>query len=214
MINYFALGGKIAVGTLKKVLKNGYAKHKDKNIDGYEVDQSMSGKRVQVLHNPTTKHTIVAHKGTDSATDWLTNLRYGLFNDKSSKRFKHSKKIQKQAEEKYKDGNFTTVGHSLGAKLAQESSSKGDIVTLNGATTPYDIGKRVPKNQTNIRTTIDPVSYLQNYQWGNGNEKKIESKSLNPISEHGVNVLDRMDSEQVLGSGINIPEYCIYYCRK
>lgn len=210
-MNYFAVGGKLKIGTLQKILKNGYAKEKEKEIDGYHVDPSLSGNRTQVLHNADKNHTIVAHKGTDSATDWVTNLRYGLFNDKSSNRFKHAKKIQREAEDKYKDGTFTTIGHSLGSKLSTESATKGDIITLNGATTPFDIGKKVPKNQTNIRTSYDPVSALQRYQSKNGNEVDIRSDSINPLTEHSTDTLSRVDPDTEVGSSIN-PHYYDYYC--
>lgn len=68
-IQYFIHGGKVNLGTLKNIFTNGYAKKKNNNVDGYELDHSLSGQRVGVYHNPETNHTIVSHKGTDSATD-------------------------------------------------------------------------------------------------------------------------------------------------
>ena len=204
-VNYVVHGGKISIGSLGNFLQNGYKKDQDKNIDGYLRDDSLSGQRATVYHNPEKNHTVVTHKGTQSATDWLTNLRYGLFNDTSGKRFEHAKKIQNQAEEKYKDSNITTVGHSLGSKLAHEATKNNkerDLVTLNGAVTPYDIGKKNDKSVTTIRTKLDPVSALTNLQRKNGNEIAIKSKSINPLTEHSTTCLDRLDPNMVVGKGI------------
>lgn len=205
-INFITYGGKITLGSVQNFLKNGYSKKKSDSIDGYQIDKELSGNRCQVYHNPTDNKTVVNHKGTDSLQDWMTNLRYGLFNDKSGKRFQHSKNLQQQAENKYKGSEITTVGHSLGSKLAQEAvkhtKSKGDVVTVNGATTPYDIGKKVPSNQTNIRTSSDAVSYLQKYQKKNGNEINIPSSLANILKEHSTDTMNRLDPNREVGSGL------------
>ncbi len=131
-------GKGLNVKTLQNIISNGYKKKKTNNIDGYKLDNSLSGNRVQVLHNDDTNHTIVNHKGTGSLTDMWTDVKLALWNDKSGKRFDHSKKIQKEAEDKYKDSNFTVTGHSLGSKLAQEANTNNhELIALNGAYTPY-----------------------------------------------------------------------------
>lgn len=224
-IQYFVKGGKISISTVQKVLSNGYAKKKDNSLDGYNLDHSLSGTRVQVYHNPNTNHTIVSHKGTDSIQDWCTNLSYGLFNDTSGKRFEHSKKIQNEAENKY-DGQITTVGHSLGSKLADEATKNSkdrEVVTVNGATTPYDLLKKADKDVTNIRTSLDPVSYLQNYKQKNKNDIRIPSKTFNPLIEHSTDTLGRIDGDIEVGQRSNQsslnggcvinPQYREFYCR-
>ncbi len=98
-IEYTHYGGSINISLLKKLLQSTYAiKNKQENIDDYILDHELSGQRVEVRYNNSNNHAIVAHRGTQGIYDWLTNLRYGLLNDKSGKRFKHSKKIQKLAE--------------------------------------------------------------------------------------------------------------------
>ena len=124
------------------------------------------------------------------------------------KRFNHAKKIQKQAEEKYGKNNLITLGHSQGAKWAEMLGNKNnnnEVITLNKPTLPTDLlqGKKVKKNQTDIKTSKDPVSFLRGLQKGK-KAKVIKSKSFNPITEHSVNVLDRLDGNEMLGVPENI----------
>lgn len=172
---------------LEEVLKRGY-KSRLNNIGGYEVDKTLSGKRAQVYHNKELNKTIVNHTGTNSANDWITDLKFGLGLEKSTTRYKHAKNIQQQAEKKYSNSNLITSGHSLGGALAKTTSTKGKIITLNSATRPQDMFKKVPDKQTNIRSVFDPISTFH----GKGkNDKFIMGKTLNPFTEHSTAVLSR-----------------------
>jgi len=196
-------GKGLSISTLKNVIKNGYAKKKDDNIDGYKLDDSLSGNRVTVLHNPDTNHTIVNHKGTASLNDWWTDLKLGLFNDKSGARFQHSKKIQKEAEDKYKDSKFTVTGHSLGSKLAQEANTNNhEFIGVNGAYTPYDLFNKKKDNETHIRSSLDPVSYFDPK-----NDITIKSKTYNPLTEHSSDILSRLDPNTYVGGQLAPIEY-------
>ena len=183
-------GGELDVDTTQKVLKASYQK-KNEDMNGYVVDKELSGQRVKVYHHPTENKTLVVHKGTASIQDWGTNLAM-TFGIKTGKRFKHAKKIQKQAEAKYKDSEKITLGHSLGAKIA-EDVGKNEVITLNKPTLPLDIitGKKVKKNQTDVRTERDPVSILRGLQRGR-KATVIKSKTFNPFEEHNVDVLNRV----------------------
>jgi hypothetical protein len=70
---------------------------------------------------------------------------------------------------------------------------KGEVVTLNKPVTPGDIlhGKKVGKHQTDYKSSRDPVSVLRGFQKG-AKAKIIKGKTFNPLTEHGVPVLDRM----------------------
>ena len=196
-------GGKMASKSIQQFLDASYA-NKGKaaqHIDGYDRDNSLSGERVSVYFNPTTKKAVVIHRGTKDLTDWGNNLKMMLgWKMSSTKRFKHSKDIQKQAESKYGASNVITLGHSLGGKIASDVGGDSDeIVTLNKATGlgldayKKDLGQK--DNETNIRTTLDPVSA----KGALAADFTIPSKSLNPITEHGTGVLDRVDTE--IGKG-------------
>ena len=103
---------------------------------------------------------------------------------------------------KYGENNLILSGHSLGSSLSEEigRKNKDEIYTLNKPVTPGDIikGKRVPKNQTDIRTSRDAVSILRPLQ----RRKKaitIKSDSLNLLKEHGTNELDKLNNVLIGG---------------
>ena len=66
---------------------------------------------------------------------------------------------------------------------------------------------KVPQNQTDIRTTFDPVSLLRPLQRGK-NSKNISSDTVNPLTEHSTDTLQR-EGERMYGSGRL--ERCLYY---
>lgn len=168
---------------IKKYIDASYQKNskiKDKNLD-----KSLSGKRVKVFYNPKTKKSVVVHRGTASATDWIkTNIPL-VFGYERGNRFKHAEKIQKKAEQKYGSQNITTIGHSLGGRIAEKvGKNSHKVITFNKAATPKSIATKTAKNQTDIRTSRDPVSFLSKFQKHSNAPITIKSKTLNPITAH------------------------------
>jgi hypothetical protein len=106
------------------------------------------------------------------------------------------------------------LGDSLGAKIAEKVGNKTkEVITLNRPTIPMDIikGKKVPKNQTDIRTSRDPVSILRPFQKASNKEITIPSKTLNPFKEHSTDVLSRLHAETLFGGGRGKAcEKCLY----
>ena len=140
---------------LGEFLQNSYSDNQKQQIHGYERDKKLSGKRVQVYHKDG--HAIIVHRGTKGIHDVGTDAAY-ISTGYKSKRFKHSKKIQKQAEKKYK--KTTTVGHSLGGTLAETSAIKrgksNKVITYNKIAIPL---RDKPKAlQRDIRTKNDFAS--------------------------------------------------------
>ena len=119
-------GGELSVGDTKEFLKNSYDKSLN-DVNGFIIDNELSGQRVKVYHNPQNNKTVVVHRGTASIQDWGTNLSMTLGH--KGKRFNHAKKIQQQAENKYKNTEVITLGHSQGAKWA-EMLGKNEVITL------------------------------------------------------------------------------------
>lgn len=199
--DYYELlqGGKMNTKLIRKFLDASYANKgkAPKNIDGYNRDESLSGERVSVYYNPTTHDAVVIHRGSKGIHDWGNNLKMALgFSMKGTKRFQHSKDIQKKVEEKYGKDHTTTLGHSLGAKIASDvGEDSKEIINLNKATgiglDSYKKKHGEKANETNIRTTLDPVSAKGVLDA----DLTIPSKSLNLIKEHGTGVLDRVDTE-------------------
>jgi len=123
-------------------LENSYSNKQKRSIEGFGRDDSLSGKRVQVYRDNNGK-AVVVHRGTAGMHDMVTDLKMSL-GFKNSKRLKHSKNIQKQAEAKYGSDNTTTMGHSLGGALAEESSKRGSrVITLNKAAVPRGVERRI-----------------------------------------------------------------------
>ena len=200
-------GGKLSSQDLQHFLKKSYdTKHSD--YKDFVLDKGLSGQRVQVYQNPKTNQAVVVHRGTKGLKDWMTDARYAM-GDTSSSRFKHSAKIQKQAEDKYGANNVSSIGHSIGSQLAEKSSSKKvkEIITLNKPVNTKDlIWHTVPKNQTDIRTTLDPVSILRTLERGK-QAVVLPSQSFNPLTEHSTEILNQ-HSPTLYGSGFS--ERCQY----
>lgn len=176
----------------RKEIKSYLAKSYQKNskIKDGNLDKHLSGKRVKVFHNNDTGKTVVVHRGTASTTDWIkTNLPMA-FGYEKGERFKHAKRIQKKAEKKYGRENTTTMGHSLGGRLAEKVGTKSkEIITYNKAATPLSVSHKRRSKQNDIRTSRDPVSYLSKFQKGKNKTQIIKSKSYNLLNEHAVDKL-------------------------
>ncbi len=186
-------GGKLSSRYIEDFLSNSYEQAKDApdTIGDFVIDKGLSGQRVQVYHNPKSGQAVVVHRGTSGIHDWGNDLKMALgFDMKNTKRFKHSAKIQKEAEAKYGSKNISTLGHSLGAKLASDvGTDSGEIITLNKPVVGRDLfksnhGKK--ENETNIRTSRDVVSATDRNA-----DFTIPSKSLNPVTEHTTDVMKR-----------------------
>jgi hypothetical protein len=130
----------------------------------------------------------IAFRGSKTAKDWLvSDTLLGLGASRLDPRFSQAKALTKQVEKKY--GKPADVfGHSLGGAIAEKSGAKGKITTFNKGVGIGDIGKTIPKNQTDVRTKADLVSALSLTQKYNGDQKTIKG-SLNPIAAHSLDNL-------------------------
>ena len=151
---------------------------------GYTLDKKLSTNESKVfidsMGNPN-----IAFRGSKTAKDWLISdplLAIGA--SRFDPRFSQAKALTKQVEKKY--GKPADVfAHSLGGAIAERSGASGNIYTFNKGVGLGDIGKKIPKNQTDIRTKADLVSALSLTQKYNGNQQTIKG-SLNPIKAHSL----------------------------
>ena len=191
-------GGKISNDDLHHFIHSSYTKgasYKDWNIDPELSDAS-----VQVYWNG--KDAVVVHRGSQDAQDWIENALTAVGIKQGQPRLEHSRDIQKKAEQKYGADNVITIGHSKGSRHAEEVGQKSrEIYTLNKPVYPQDLLKKIPKKQTDIKTTFDPISFLRPLQRGN-KYQHIPSKSFNIIKEHMPNVLKRISPNKMWGKGI------------
>ena len=59
-------------------------------------------------------------------------------------------------------------------------------------------------NEYNIRTTLDPVSFLLPFsKQKDHNVTTIPSQSINPLEEHKTDVLDRLPVDTMIGQGLH-----------
>jgi len=152
---------------------------------GYTLDKKLSTNESKVFVDPMGNPNI-AFRGSKTAKDWLiSDTLLGLGKSNLDPRFNQAQSLVKQVEKKY--GKPADVfGHSLGGALAEKSGASGKIYTYNKGVGLADIGKTIPKNQTDIRTTADIVSALSLTQkYGNGNQQTIKG-GLNPVKAHSL----------------------------
>ena len=192
-------GRAISIGDLKTALDKSYSKTKVKTGFGdFQVDSDLTTKETQTYVNSKTGQVLVVHRGTQGLRDVFTDIAYTATGYKG-KRFKDANKIQKQAESKYGAENISTLGHSLGSLVSSDvGSNSKEIINYNKPIIPWS---RKRENEYNISTENDPFSWFHKPK---KTEKhiKIESNTVNPIQEHSINQLDKLENEMMIGIGI------------
>ena len=185
-------GGSLNPSTIQALLKKSYEQRRS-SFQDFQIDNTLSGGKAQVYYNPKTGQAVVVHRGSEGSKDWLVNDT-GLLVGYRGKRFRHAQKIQEQAEAKYGASNVTTLGHSLGAKIAEEvGQNSKEIITLNKPTVDT---KKVSDKQYDIRTGSDVVSGFSGIASSN-NKTTIPSGYRDFISEHSTDVLSRLPDEPI-----------------
>ena len=201
-------GGAISANNLKLMVDSSYqpTDNKQKNINGYLIDNDNSGDYVSTYHNPQTKHAVIIHRGTKGVTDWLNNGAYALGMYDSTERFNNGKKVQDAVYGKYGKENVSTVGHSQGSILARRlGKDSKEIININ----PAYLGEKPAYNEYDVKSSGDPVSVLKTpYSWlyntlypsTQGNILTIPSaKPYNPLVEHKASILLRLPPNQMIG---------------
>ena len=182
----------------KKLLQASYS-GKIEDVGNWVIDHTLSGQRAQVYQNSKTNKIVIVHRGTASIQDWVTDARMAL-GDTSGERFLHAERIQRAAEKKYGHVDFT-LGHSLGASIAEKVGKKSNrILTYNKPVLPSEIIKTIPKNQHDIRTFGDAISTLTGWQKSGNPVTTIASDSYNPLVNHSTDMLSG-ETNDIVGAG-------------
>jgi len=199
-------GGKLNAKELELLLKSPYdTEIVDVKTDGdrFIIDKELSNETTKVFKKDGTDEVFVVHSGSKDMRDVLENFNYIKSGFYSSAKLNQAKATQKAAEEKYGAKNISTLGHSKGGKYAEMLGKKTkEIITLNKPVHLTDIFTKVPKKQTDIKTTYDPVSFLRKLQRGN-KPVIIKSESSNILEEHKGKVLQRKP-KKIYGRGNTI----------
>ena len=190
--------GGLSSKELSKFVKASYKKKSDaQSVDGYTLDKELSSKRSKVFVDPSGK-VVVAHAGTDQASDWVHNLAVPIPSlYKKQDRYKKAETVQKQANKKYGKDNITTISHSQSGAIANELAKKGlteKSISLNPAILGSHKGLQV------VRSKGDVVSALTSI---GDKDVEIKNKTFNPLVEHSTSVLSRQPQEYVGGCCCN-----------
>jgi len=162
---------------LKKIFEASYMDQKDAKAKlgkmGYSYDPELSSNDNKVFIDRNGNPNIV-FRGTHKfrAKDLISDaaILTGLKNYDT--RFKEAKHLTQLVETKY-NKPVDVFGSSLGGALAESSGAKGKIITYNKGTGLLDIGRTIPRNQIDYRTSSDPISFLsttQKHKYGNYHE--------------------------------------------
>lgn len=204
----YVRGKGIKVHVLKDMMDASY--HGRNSVHGYHLDRSLSRNTSKVYVHPATGHAVIAHQGTHGLKDWTNNAIYalgGMYGYKKTQRYLDAKRVHMETAAKFGAHNISTIGHSQGGIAAEMlGHPTKEIITLNKATRPFTNYRH--SNQYDIRTKNDIVSALNPFQRENGNEIIITSNSYHPVSEHTTNVLSRLDSDKVIGKGLQCAKIC------
>ena len=213
---YIIHGEGISISNLHKFFDNSFkpSADQDEEIDGFMRDHSLSDNKAQVYHNPITNQAIVNHRGTKGKLDWLNNLSYhaGLY--EYTPRYKHGKKIQEQAEQKYGANNINTIGYSQGGILSKKlgSNTESTIMFNRPVSLKDSLTNSVnpAKNQYDIRTSADPISIFQRFERKANKDLIIPSGSFSPFTNHSTDNLKKLDQIKMIGGKIELRRRKIY----
>jgi len=196
------MGGSLAAADLKDLLGASYDPKVDK-VGDFELDKQISSGTSKVYYNDDTGQAVVAHRGTAGISDWGNNAVYALGGKTAYKltpRYKEAKKVQSRAEKKYGKKKVSTIGHSQGGLQAELLGGKSkEIITVNKATRPFE--SNTNKNQYDIRSKGDLVSGANPFGSKSKKDTTIKNTTINPLTEHSGDILDRLDKKQMIGKG-------------
>lgn len=174
--------------SLYDTLKNSYSKDHKQNMNGYQLDKSLSNHNQQVYYNPQHKKLVVSVAGTHNLRDWGTDFYLGLGKLKDTNRYKEAKLVYDKAKAKYNPLQSSAVGHSLGGTIANYIASGND--KAYGLDAGYTIGQTARNNSKQYRSSGDVVSALGANQ---PNMHTLRSPNLRT----GVGLVDALRSHNV-----------------
>jgi len=165
------------------------------NKYGMRLDDSLSNAENKVWVDRKNRPTI-AYTGTRRVSDWGTNLLLATGLQGLSSRFRGAKALADKVRQKY-SAPATIIGHSLGGSLAEYAGGKDNkVITLDKGVGLSGIGKTISKNQTDIRTSNDPVSLLSNTQKNLGKKITIKDKyDYNLLGAHNYSKLNKLNNK-------------------
>lgn len=165
---------------LKSILEASYQNPSDAKQSleklGYQYDDELSSPESKVFYDPKTNKAQIAFRGSKRLEDFAIH-DVGLALGIPTRREKQANELLKKVEDKYKTP-VDLYGHSLGGHLASEAGKNlkegSSVTTYNKGVGIKGIFKKIPKYQTDIRTSKDIISIGSKLQYG-GKKKEIKS---------------------------------------
>jgi hypothetical protein len=208
-------GGSLRPGEIQDFLQASYEKDAPMNIDGYVLDTNLSNLYGKVYVNHESKKVVLAFRGTgmeNLGTDWINNLIFAISQPgyKLTPRYRIAVKMYQEAIKKYKGYKFELLGHSQSGIIVNNlcSNKVRNCISLN----PAYKNATLKNNEFIIRSKGDVVSKLTEPKklinsvlypkWSKKHRITIDDKTGNPITEHKVDILDRLNPNMVIGRGI------------
>ena len=200
---------------IRNFLQASYEKDAPTNIDGYVLDEQLSNLYGKVYVNEDSKKVILGFRGTgmeNMGTDWINNLIFAVSDPayKLTPRYRTALKMYKDAMNKYPNYQFDLLGHSQSGIIVNNlcSNKVRNCISLN----PAYKNASLKNNEYIIRSKGDVVSKLTEPKklinsvfypkWSKNHMITIDDKTGNPITEHKVDILDRLNPNMVIGRGL------------
>jgi hypothetical protein len=199
---------------IKNFLEASYEQNAPIRIDDYILDEELSNLYGKVYVNEEIKKVILSFRGTgmeNLGTDWINNLVF-LANSSAYKltpRYKTALRMYKLAMNKYQNYKFELLGHSQSGVIVNNlcSNNVRNCISLN----PAYKNANLKNNEYIIRSSGDLVSKLVAPKrvmnsvlfpkWSANHMITIDDKSGNPITEHKIDILDRLNTNMIIGRG-------------
>jgi hypothetical protein len=162
----------------------------------YKLDRDLSNRKHKVFVDENNK-PLITYTGSRTAGDWITNGAIAVGLGGLTKRFHESERVANKARTKYNQP-LTIIGHSQGGTLAEHAGRKNDkVITIDKGVGLFGIGKKINKNQTDIRSANDPVSLLALTQRGKRITIPKTYQLINPLQAHNYTNLTRFKNRKI-----------------
>lgn len=166
----------VTVSNAGEIASSAYESNKEKQDKkaaehGYYVDRNLSKGNTHVWRGEGKK-TVIVHRGSKTASDWLDDGLIALGFGKHTHRYKNAERVTNRVREADRGQEAVHVGHSLGGYLAEHAGRRAEVYTYN----KHSIGKTgsvVNNNQTDIRTPGDLASLPGFFKKGEKSHKKV-----------------------------------------
>jgi len=202
-------GSGLVVAKIKDFLNASCDETPPEKIGEYMLDSELSNKYGKVYYSISKRKVVIVFRGTKELSDWSNNLIYGINVNayKLTSRYKTAKRMYEKAKKKYKGYTSDLLGHSQAGLLVNLLLDKKDLdgISLN----PAFKGETQGMNEYVIRSSLDPVSALKAPKnalnkilypnWSKSHNITIPAKTSNPLTEHSIDILNRLPQDKFIG---------------